>query len=69
TGLGDASAAGLVTVNGVPVAATSWSDHAIEVPMPARDAAGNPWRAGQSIEIGVVAAGQTAANTLQFLVG
>ncbi|MDE3154379.1 MAG: IPT/TIG domain-containing protein [Acidobacteriota bacterium] len=66
---GDAAAAGLVTVNGVEAVADAWTDTAIEVTLPATDAAGNPWKAGRSIRIGLVAGGQDAGNTLPFLVG
>jgi hypothetical protein len=55
-----------ISFNGVPIVATNvtWGDKEIQFDMPPRREDGQPWRAGDKVEVGLVIGGRSSANTV-----
>jgi hypothetical protein len=69
--LGEKQNGSLITINGnpfFPVPAPEWGDTQIKFTIPAKQADGSDWLAGQRISIGVIVGGQEGANTLPFTI-
>jgi hypothetical protein len=67
---GSAQNGSIITINGNPgiVTVKNWSDTQILFSLPATQADGTPWQAGQQIQVGLIVNGQVSANTLPFTI-
>lgn len=65
---GPNNANGVVTLDGAPLHATSWTDTQVTFKVPDTQPNGSKWSPGQRVLVGVIAGGRDSANVLPLTV-